>query len=286
MRRWRIFCHVFILHALIIGGPMVWLWAHGKLFPPKENAFKVKLGDITPSHAEVVGPPERLRPAANPSPPAPAPPPEPAVPTPPKPKPRPVPSEPVVKPLPKPKPRPRAKPKPKPRPKKVVRPKAEPKVTLPPRHSTRPVKPSPRHSHRPTSVAEAQSQVYRPSGGSNFNPNVKIGSRDAGQVKGPADHKTPQGGLTKSEEAYYASLKKFLDVKWVEPSRILLGDLRPKTAIELDIAPDGRVLRARIVQASGNGPMDDSIRRMFKVLDRVPAPPNGRMKISVLMEVQ
>ena len=128
--------------------------------------------------------------------------------------------------------------------------------------------------------------MYQPPGGWNFNPNVKIGTRDRGQVKGPADHKTPQGGLTQEEEAYYASLKKFLDFRWVEPSRTVLGDQRPTAVLELTIAADGRVLGARIVESSGNASMDASVKRLIKVLDRVPVPPNGQLTILVDMEVK
>ena len=278
-RRVRIFFFILLAHLLAIGGPLAWMWARGRLNPPKEVAFKVKLGDVTPSHAPVVGEPERLRPNAGKS----SPPPEPEVKLPPKPKPRPV--EPKVKLPPKPKPKPKpAEPKVKIPPKPKNKP-AEPRVNVPKR--TKPaVKPRSTAVRRPTTEAEAQSQVYRPAGGNNFNRNVKIGTRDAGQKKGPADNKTPQGGLTKDEEAYYASLKKFLDVKWVEPSRTHLGDLRPKATLELEISADGRVLNARIVEASGNVSMDESIRRLIKVLDRVPTPPDGALKILVQMEVK
>lgn len=289
LRRFRIFFCILLVHTAVIGGPLLWLWVYGKLFPPKEIAFKVKLGGLTPSHAEVVGEPERKRPAAG----APAAaPPEPVV------KPRPRPVEPVVKPKKrpveptvKPKPRPKLRPveptvKPRPRPKPQANRRRKPvEPTVNPRH-VKSVKKTTDRYRRPSSVEEAQRQVYQPSGGSNFNPNVKIGSRDAGQVKGRPDHKTPQGGLTRDEEAYYANLKKFLDVKWVEPSRTHLGELRPKATLELNVAADGRVLGARIIESSGNNSMDESIRRLIKVLDRVPTPPNGALRIYVQMEVK
>lgn len=282
-RRAWIFVGILLAHLLVVGGPLAWWWLMGRLNPPKEIAFKVKLGDLTPSHAPVVGEPERLRPGVQVPAPAPAPP-EPVVkPIPrPRPKPRPQAAEPVVKP--KPRPKTKVTPRPKPRPRAVepvVSPRPRSSAQNKPRTQTRPTR-----QQRASSVEEAQSQVYRPAGGDNFNRNVKIGSRDAGQVKGPADHKTPQGGLTKDEEAYYTNLKKFLDVKWVEPSRTHLGDLRPKATLELEIAADGRVLNARIVQASGNTPMDESVRRLIKVLDRVPTPPGGALKILVQMEVK
>lgn len=280
-RGWILLC-IMTLHVLVIGGPWFWMWAHGKLLPPKENRFKVKLGELTPSHAPEVGPPERTRPtAAPPAPPTPAPP-EPTIQTP-KPKAKPAPPEPTIRPPKKVKPPPepnvvRQKSKPVPQPK-------EPKLTRATSKSTG-KKQKQSQNQRQSRHNDPQDQVYQPPGGWNFNPNVKIGTRDRGQVKGPADHKTPQGGLTQEEEAYYASLKKFLDFRWVEPSRTVLGDQRPTAVLELTIAADGRVLGARIVESSGNASMDASVKRLIKVLDRVPVPPNGQLTILVDMEVK
>ena len=272
-RRAWIFVNVLLLHFAIIGGPWLWMQLRGKVSPPKENRFKVKLGDTTPSHAPEVGPPERTRPRpAPPSPPTPAPP-EPKV----VPRPKPRPAEPKIAPRPKPKPKPNTRPKPRPAEPRVVPRKAEPKVVN---------KRDSAQKRQEVKRRNIEDQIYHPPGGNNFNPNVKIGSRNAGQVKGPADHKTPQGGLTQAEEAYYASLKKFLDFRWVEPSRTVLGDLRPTAVLELNIAADGRVLGAKIVESSGNVSMEASVRRLISVLDRVPAPPNGQLTILVNMEVK
>ena len=280
-RRGWILLNILALHILVIGGPWFWMWAHGKLVPPKENRFKVKLGELTPSHAPEVGPPERTRPTAAPPAPATPAPPEPAI-QPPK-KAKPAPPEPKIT-------RPKPKAVPQPKEPKVGRPKQkaapqpkEPKIT---RSTAKTTGKSKNQSQRQSQHKNPQDQVYQPPGGWNFNPNVKIGTHDRGQVKGPADHKTPQGGLTQEEAAYYAALKKFLDFRWVEPSRTVLGDLRPTAVLELTIAADGRVLGARIVESSGNVSMDASVRRLIKVLDRVPVPPNGQLTILVDMEVK
>jgi len=283
MRRMWILFSILILHFAIIGGPLFWNWAHGKLSPPKENRFKVKLGEITPSHAPEVGPPERTRP--RPTPPAAAPAPaEPKIAPRPKPKPKPRPAEPKI--VPRPKPKPKSRPKPRP---------AEPKIAPRPRPVEPKVVPRPVRDANSRSAAQnrrqnrrqnIEDQVYQAPGGNNFNPNVRIGSRDTGQVRGPADHKTPQGGLTQADEAYYNNLKRFLDFRWVEPPRSLLGGQRPTAVLELTIAADGRVLGAKLSESSGNAMMEASIRRLIKVLDRVPAPPNGQLTILVDMEIK
>ena len=92
--------------------------------------------------------------------------------------------------------------------------------------------------------------------------------------------------MTQEDAAYYAILKRFLGPpKWIAPSRTVLGDLRPTAVLELTIAADGRVLGARIVESSGNVSMDNSVKRLIKVLDRVPAPPHGELTVLVDMEV-
>ena len=266
--RWVIFLAVVVVHALLISLPYLRTLRPA---PVKENMFKVKLGSDKPSHDVNVGKPERTRPTG--APPSPHPPAEPKVKIPPK-KVAP-PAEPKV----------RIPPKPK------VRPKVEPKVEIPPKTSKsasaeRSGATTAAQSRSTSRQSSARQTDTRRSGGNNFNNTVPIGSRNAGQRLGKPDHRTPQGGLTEAEEAYYNRLKKLLDFKWVEPSRTHLGDLRPQATIELEISPDGRVLGSKIVKASGNVSMDESVRRLLKVLDRVPPPPNGAMIIHVNMEVK
>ena len=106
---------------------------------------------------------------------------------------------------------------------------------------------------------------------------MPIGNRDAAQIYGKkADHGTPQGGLTADEQAYQQKLGMFLKTKWSQPSKTLLGDTLPSTTIEISIAADGRMLSAKIIKSSGNRVMDESVKRMISILDRLPAPINGR----------
>ena len=97
---------------------------------------------------------------------------------------------------------------------------------------------------------------------------------------------TQQGALTEADEAYHRKLRNILDFKWKEPPDSLLNGRRPQTTIELEISADGRVVGASVVKESGNGPMDESIRRLLKTLDRLPPPPRGAMKIHVNMAVK
>ena len=273
----RIFCVVFGIHLAVISGICL-SGLSSRLFPPKkEIPFKVKLGASTPSRGPVVGPPERTRPR----PAAPKAEPKPVVPKPePKPEPKPVVPKPEPKPVvPKPKPVPKSRPKPKTTPKRNAKP--EPRIPAP-----KPKTPVAKPPKKPESRTEReQREVYRPpAGANNFNPNVPIGSRNAAQLHAPkSDNRTPQGGLTPDEEAYNGKLRSFLYAKWVQPNRILLGDELPSAVIEIEIDGAGNVRSAKIAQPSGNRTMDESVRRLLAVLDRLPAPPGGRARTLAVM---
>ena len=284
---------ILALHVLVIGAIVFWGGGCRSTDKPKERMYKVKLGGSEPSHAPEVGPPERLRPTGDPSPP----PPEPAVKTPPKP----VPPEPVVKPQP-PKPVPAPKEpkvvKPKPREPKVVKPKPrEPKIVKPKtprtrnqrdrqqtRNSREPaVKPSPRQNRR-NAKTSPDDGVYRPPGGSNFNPNVRIGNRDPGQKRGPADNRTPMAGKDDAADREWQNrVQRFVEVSWNPPENVFWGDNPPQAVLELVISADGRVLSARLVKPSGNPRMDATIQQLIVLLKgrKAPPPPGGQQPIEV-----
>ncbi len=277
-RRGVIFCNVLILHCVFVFGPLLLASLFRWISPPREVAFTVKLGGDAPSHAPEVGEPERTRPRPEPPVSRPEPPvsrPEPPVS---RPEPRPV-EKPPVQPAPR-----------KPAPRKTVPRKTAPRKTTP--RKTASQKPAPRKTaprrtapRRPSTVEEAQRQVY--SGGvNNFNPNVRIGQRNTGQARGPQDNRTPQGGRTPAMERYLAGAGRYIKSRWNQPPKSLLGGELPETLIEIDVEADGRVSGSRIVRPSGVAAMDESIRRLFAVLDRVPAPPSGRVTVLFLMRTE
>ena len=105
---------------------------------------------------------------------------------------------------------------------------------------------------------------------------MPIGSRDAAQVRASKfDNRTPQGGLSPDEEAYNRRIMLFIEDRWHPPSLIQLQHELPSPVIELEIDGAGNVRGAKLLQSSGNRAMDDSARRLLKVLDRVPSPPKG-----------
>lgn len=279
--RWFTGFVILTLHVLIIGMTVLWGGGCRSTKEPKEKIYKVKLGGSEPSHAPEVGPPERLRPTGNTSPA----PPEPAVKSLPKPKPK----EPQVKPLP---PKPKPKPRPVPKEPKVVKAKPKPRPKQPPKRKPTnirepAVKPSmqmTRQNRRNTKPRMQDDGIYHPPGGSNFNPNVKIGSRDAGQVKGPADHRTPMAGRDDEADAKWNdSVGQFVNMLWTPPENVFWGDDPPRAVLELVVASDGRVMRARLVKSSGNARMDATIEQLIQLLKgrNAPRPPQGQRTIEV-----
>ena len=292
--RWFTGAVILTLHVVIIGMTVLWGGGCRSTKEPKEKIYKVKLGGSEPSHAPEVGPPERLRPTGDPSPPVPS---EPAVAPSPKPvpkepkvtpsKPKPVPKEPKVRPT---RPKPKSRPKPVPKEPKVVNSKVRPQSKSKPAPREPGVKPSSsarqnsRNNRQQAKQRPKDDGIYHPPGGSNFNPNVKIGSRDTGQLKGPADHRTPMAG--KDDEAdrkWQSDVQTYVDRLWTPPENVFWGDNPPQAVLELVIASDGRVLRARLVKSSGNARMDGTIQNLIQQLKgrKAPVPPGGQQTIEV-----
>ena len=201
----------------------------------------------------------------------------------PKPKPKPKPPKPVVKPKPKPKPvKPVVKPKPKPKPavkpKPVVKPKPKPVV------KPKPVKqPEVYHDDSwdkfdPNKPAPAKTQ----SGGSNFNRNVPIGSRDRGQKLGKTDNRTPAGGKKADDALWGEKLYAFFRDRWTPPPGVLV-DATTAVTIHISVDARGTVLSKHIVRRSPNPAVTRSVEEMLARLTRIPAPPDGPDEIDLTL---
>ena len=252
-RKWKIRAVILLLHVLCIGVPLLWEALHTLFRPPKVNAFRVKIGPSELSTSPEVGPPERKRPGS--SVPEPVLPVEPKV-TPPVKKPAPVKKQ-VKKTVPKKKVQKQVKKQP---PKKAVQKKQVAKKPLP----------------------APPRKTSRPAGGRNYNSAVPLGSRDRGQQKGRQDNRTPGGGLTEAEEQFNRRAGLYLKDIWVQPPKSLLGSALPAVTIEIEIAPDGRVLSKKITRPSRIAAMDQSVETLLARLDRMPAPPR-RMKVEFIL---
>lgn len=298
--RWRsvTFLLVAAAHVCVVLGPL-WLGSFAGKKKPKEEMFRVKIGGKELSKGPLVGMPERqVRPL--PQPPA-----EPDIPkVTPRPKAVPEPQIPRVKPKPvvKPKPKPVIKPKPKPvvkpRPKPVVKPRPKPVVKPVVKPAPKPVvkpapkpvvKPRPKPAVKPRQT-DPLDDVYRDDTTPNNNFNVPAGSRNRSQQYAPKhDNKTPGGGKKADEAAfvrYGKNVERYIYSRWVEPPRSLLQGEFPETVIELTIRADGRVSRAEIVRASGNRPMEASVKALLDRLDLLPRPPEGDITFRITLKTR
>ena len=114
----------------------------------------------------------------------------------------------------------------------------------------------------------------KPFGGTNHNIAVPIGTRDRGQAIGKVDGRTPAGGASAKEEAYWERFEKYVHERWQAPAGIFVT---AETAVLIEITWDsrGKVLSKRIIQASPNPAVTRSVKLMLDKLDYVPAPPAG-----------
>ena len=262
-RRWKIRAVILLLHVLCIGIPLLWEALDLFFRPPKQNAFRVKIGPKELSSSPIAGPPERKRPGAA------AVPAEPAVPAPPQPV---VPKEPKVPVI-----RPKKKAVKKPVKKKRV-------VKKPVKKPVRKPNRNPRKSRSAERKQVKKREERRSSGGgTNYNAAVPLGTRDRGQQKGKQDNRTPGGGLTVDEEIFNRRAGLYLKNIWTQPPKSLLGSQLPAVTIELSIAADGRVIGKKITRPSGVPAMDQSVANLLSRLDRMPAPPRAATIEFILM---
>ena len=265
---------------------------------PKQIAFRVKLGGNEPSHAPEIGPPERIRPTGTVGGGAPPPPPPPQEAPAPKPIPAPAP-KPMPKPVQKPKPAPKKPAPKKPAPKKPAPKKPVPKKPKPKTVPKKPVtKPKPKIDKRKQQQLarqkrlqeqrrkQQQQQVHHDKrwdnwdpnkpvgGGSNTNIAVPIGTRDRGQALGKVDGRTPAGGASEAEEKYWSRLGEYFRERWNAPAGIFVTD---ETAVTIEVHWDarGRVISKRIIKASPNPAVTQSVKNMLDHLDYIPTPPSG-----------
>ena len=118
------------------------------------------------------------------------------------------------------------------------------------------------------------------------NARIPVGSRNAAQKYGDKfDNRPPGGGASESMERYGKNLVRYLKSRWTYPPKSLLGGKMPSVRIELDIAPNGRVLGKRIIKRSGVNAMDQSIERMLDQLEQVPSPPDKKITLEIIMQM-
>ena len=124
----------------------------------------------------------------------------------------------------------------------------------------------------------------------NINPKVPAGSRNRSQKYAPkADNKAPGGGR-KTDEAefqrYGKNVENYIYSRWVEPPQALLRGEFPETVVEITIEANGRVSSAKVIQASSNQAMEESVRVLLSRLDLLPRPPDGRITFQITVKTR
>lgn len=93
---------------------------------------------------------------------------------------------------------------------------------------------------------------------------------------------TKSAGASKN---YENSVGSYLYQLWDTPDKSALGTKRPEVKIELNIAANGQLLNAKILNPSGIAAMDESIQKLLKKVKYLPASGRGARKITLILEV-
>ncbi|MBE6357412.1 MAG: TonB C-terminal domain-containing protein [Lentisphaerae bacterium] len=182
----------------------------------------------------------------------------------------------MKKPVPKPpKPKPQVK-KPVPKPPKPVKPKIDPNAAARRRQQQRIREIQARNRRREAEKQRLQAGVYRPAGGNNFNPNVKIGTRNTGQKFGKQDNRTPAGGASAATEEEWKKFDKsvfeIISDKWHPPAGIWVDD-STSAVIAIRLDSKGRVIGKKMEKPSPNAAVNASAKRLLDNLNQMPVPP-------------
>jgi DNA polymerase III gamma/tau subunit len=118
-----------------------------------------------------------------------------------------------------------------------------------------------------------------PPGGKNFNKNVKIGSRDRGQKKGPVDGRTPAGGASSKTDEYKSELARIISEKWRPPAGVFItSEIAVEITIEVSVSGS---VRAWISRRSSNQALNRSAEDLIKTLKSVPNRPPEAIRFSM-----
>ena len=285
--RMLLFITILLIHAIIILGPAGCFRLLEDEEKNKEIAFRVNLGGLEPSTAPETGEPEKLRPDNGAAEPANQPEPVPEPQEPPKPDPEP----------PKPDPAEKQRKLEADRKKKLEADKkrnaeADRKKKL---EADKKRKADADRKKRENAVhTDPNASKFDPNkkyGGTNFNKNIKIGKKDAGQKQGKINGRTPAGGADKGSEQewkkFYDKLNESISNEWDEPAGVLITE---KTAAVIAIRVDrnGRVIGKKLLKPSPNKAVNDSAWALLKKLNTLAEPPGnsatGWIEITLIPE--
>ena len=101
----------------------------------------------------------------------------------------------------------------------------------------------------------------------------------------------PPGGIGSTTGAgtvpagYYETVSAYLYDQWQQPGKAELKGLKPTVKIHVSIDASGNIKSAKIVNKSGNSPMDSSVEELLAKLKKLPPPPQGALELDISLEI-
>jgi TonB family protein len=127
----------------------------------------------------------------------------------------------------------------------------------------------------------------RGGGGPIIDPNKLLRDlKNNGVYQPPGGGGGPIGevGDPNQNDAYFASVSKFLYNHWQQPGKALLGNTKPSVDVRVNVAANGQIISATIVGRSGNQIMDISVEKLFAEIRVLPVPPKA-MEFTIKMMI-
>jgi TonB family protein len=113
---------------------------------------------------------------------------------------------------------------------------------------------------------------------------VNGGGGGAGGPGAPGGIGSPTGvGVVPA--GYYETISIYLYDLWKQPGKAELKGLKPTVTVHVSIDASGNIKSAKIVNKSGNQPMDSSVEELLAKLKKLPPPPQGALELDVTLVI-
>ncbi len=90
---------------------------------------------------------------------------------------------------------------------------------------------------------------------------------------------------TGAVQSYENSVGAYLYQLWDTPDKSVLGNKRPEVKIKLNIAANGQLTYAKILNPSGVTAMDKSVQELLRKVKYLPVPNGGAREVILILEV-
>ncbi len=119
---------------------------------------------------------------------------------------------------------------------------------------------------------------------------IQITDTGNGGASGAGLPGTPGGAGSKTgvgtvPAGYYETVSVYLYELWKQPGKAELKGLKPTVDVHVSIDASGNIKSAKIVNKSGNLPMDSSVEELLAKLKKLPPPPQGALELDVTLVI-